>query len=122
MSGDEKRELSSKLNGVRRVNNTIQKIQDSKRFLMEKGLKVTQKSVSEHSGVSLTTVKRHFKKEPTDLELMVQDINTATTPGTTGIEFNRGDINVGTIYQSNDYIHPDCPQWVINYFQTGNFV
>jgi hypothetical protein len=122
MSGDEKRELSSKLNGVRRVNNTIQKIQDSKRFLMEKGLKVTQKSVSEHSGVSLTTVKRHFKKEPTDLELMVQDLNTTTTTGTTGIEFNRGNIIVGTIYQSNDYIHPDCPQWVINYFQTGNFV
>ena len=122
MNGDEKKDLSSKLNGVRRVNNTIQKIQDSKQYLMENGLKVTQKSVSEHSGVSLTTVKRHYQKEPTDLDSMVMEINNPTTAGTPGVQFNRGTFSGGTIYQSNDYIHPDCPRWVINYFQTGNFL
>ena len=122
MNGDQKRILSSKLNGVRRTNNTIQKIKESKRFLMENGLKVTQKSVSEYSGVSLTTVKRHYKKETTDLEQIVKEINNPTTAGTPGIEFNNGIFSGGTNCQPDDYTHPDCPQWVINYIQTVNFL
>ena len=122
LNGDQKRILSSKLNGIIRTNTTILKIQESKRYLMESGLKVTQKSVSEHSGVSLTTVKRHYKKEPTDLEMMVREINYPTTAGTIGVQFNRGTISGGTICQTDEYTHPDCPQWVINYIQMGNFL
>jgi hypothetical protein len=78
--------------------------------------------VSEYSGVSLTTVKRHYKKETTDLEQIVKEINNPTTAGTPGIEFNNGIFSGGTNCQPDDYTHPDCPQWVINYIQTVNFL
>jgi hypothetical protein len=66
-------------------------------------------------------VKRHYKKERIDLDSMVQEINTTTTAGTPGIEFNHRKLLNGVVDSPDDYTHPDCPQWVINYIQTGNF-
>jgi hypothetical protein len=62
--------------------------------------------VAARSGISIATVKRHYKKMPIDLDEYVKELNSYTnedfiqmTKKTKGIK--------------QDLYHPECPIWAI---------
>jgi hypothetical protein len=119
LTGDEKRAIASKLNGKRRCNDSIQKIQSAKEYLLSNGLKVTQKIVAELTSLSLATIQRHFKKEQTDLNEQMEIYNTVIPPNTNGIHLNQRFKNYNDRAYDNEYVHPDCPRWVLTYILSG---
>jgi len=121
LTGDEKRRISPVINGKRKRNNTIEKIAAAKQYFEEKGVKYNLKDIAVHSGVSYPTVKRRHKEESTDMEKLIADINTHIPTGTNQIDFKNQFTLSDIIYSKLDYIHPDCPQWVLNYVRTGTF-
>ena len=100
-SGDEKRKIAVELNGVIRKNSSIDKIDVARQQLETQGIKITQKKIAELSGLSIATVKRRFKEQPSDLDAIIDGYNSLEI--------------------ENDFIHPDCPQWVLNYLRYGTF-
>jgi hypothetical protein len=70
--------IANKLNGKRRSNPTIEKINETKNQLKIEGIKVTQAKVAEKSGLSIATVKRYYKKDPIDLNQYVNELNSYT--------------------------------------------
>ncbi len=79
LTGGEKRNLASKINGKRRSNTSIEKIITAKEELKSQGLKITQKALAEKTGLSISTIKRHLNSEPADLEELVTDVNETYT-------------------------------------------
>lgn len=100
-SGDEKRKIAVELNGVIRKNSSIDKIDLARQQLEAQGIKITQKKIAELSGLSIATVKRRFKEQLSDLDAIIDEYNT--------LELEK------------EFIHPDCPQWAINYLRYGTF-
>lgn len=102
ISPEARNSIANKLNGKRRSNPSIEKIIESKKQLVVDGLKVTQKSVSERSGLSIATVKRYYKSIPVDLESYVEELNCYQ---------ESSQVNIPE--PNNEYfIHPTCPGWV----------
>lgn len=97
--------IANKLNGKRRSNPSIEKILETKKQLILDGVKITQKNIAEKSGISITTVKRHYKEEPIDLDEYVKELNSYT-------EECFIDINMKNEKIEQFDIHPDCPSWV----------
>ena len=75
LSGKEKSIISNQLNGKKRRNKTIKKIQQAKDFLIQNGIKVTRISIALHSGLGLNTVKRNFNETITDMDELIQIYN-----------------------------------------------
>ena len=100
-SGDEKRKIAVELNGVIRKNSSIDKIDAARQQLEAQGIKITQKKIAEISGLSIATVKRRFKEQPCDLTSIIDGYNSLEI--------------------ENEFIHPNCPQWAINYLRYGKF-
>jgi len=75
LSGKEKSIISNQLNGKKRRNKTIKKIQQAKDFLIQNGIKVTRISIALHSGLAINTVKRNFNETITDMDELIQMYN-----------------------------------------------
>jgi transcriptional regulator with XRE-family HTH domain len=122
LTGGEKRNLASKINGKRRSNTSIEKIITAKEELKSQGLKITQKAVAEKTGLSISTIKRHLNSEPVNLEKLVIDVNELYTdedPIEDGDEvFPSNEHNVST----DNIFHPECPKWVYNYYEKRDYL
>jgi transcriptional regulator with XRE-family HTH domain len=122
LTGGEKRNLASKINGKRRSNTSIEKIITAKEELKSQGLKITQKALAEKTGLSISTIKRHINSEPVDLEKLVIDVNELYTdedPIEDGDEvFPSNEHNVST----DNIFHPECPKWVYNYYEKRDYL
>jgi hypothetical protein len=57
----QKQKLSNVINGIEIKNETIRKILESKEFLKNNNQKITQKKISQISGLSLISVKRYYR-------------------------------------------------------------
>jgi hypothetical protein len=75
LSGKDKNIISNKLNGKLRRNKSIKKIRQTKEFLVQNGIKVTQKSIAFHSGLGINTVKRNYHEAITDMSELIQMLN-----------------------------------------------
>lgn len=118
LTGDEKKDIASKLNGKRRCNDSIKRIQLAKEYLISTGQKVTRKSVAELASLSIATVKRHFDKEPTDLNELLSQLNSI--PGGTNKNVLReGYSTFSTVLPESENINPDCPRLCLEYILTG---
>ena len=75
LSKEIKIDVMNKLNGIVRSNKSIEKIQNAKAILKSQGRKITQKSVAEVSGLSIGTIKNHYKSDLVDIEDILETIN-----------------------------------------------
>jgi hypothetical protein len=118
LTQNEKKRISNLLNGHYRRYKTIKKIIAAKQELTTAGTKITQKQVSQLSGLSLKTVQTHFSSEPIDMDLVIQRMNNPDTKILkeipTGMGLKNRKPKFDTITQPEEYIHPDCPQWVLD--------
>jgi hypothetical protein len=78
----DKSRIINSLNGRKRVNLTIEKIQSAKEYLEAKGIKITQKALAEISGLSIGTIKNHYKSEKSNIEQIVKSINDTFSDST----------------------------------------
>lgn len=88
LTGSEKRDVACKLNGQRRKNESIKKIIQAKEDLISQGKKVTQKSVSEFSGLSKITVKRYYNEDVLDLDEIKETLVDNISPNHIKPQFN----------------------------------
>lgn len=72
----EKINISNTVNGCRRKNNSIIKVQKAKEEIQQKGQKITQKRIAEISGLSPKTVRTHLNSELIDMDELVELINS----------------------------------------------
>jgi hypothetical protein len=77
LTREEKINISNMLNGCKRKNESIKKIQDAKYDLEQMGQKITQKRISELSGLSPKTVRAHFNSPMIDMDEMVDMVNNS---------------------------------------------
>jgi hypothetical protein len=86
LSKKEKISVANTVNGIKRKNTSIKKIIDAKTELENSGLKITQKALSEISGLSPKTVRTHLNASIIDMDEMIQMINDSlsTAPCLTG--------------------------------------
>ena len=104
-----KRKLAAQLNGAKKKSDSISKILDARLFLDLEGVKVTAKKIAQHTGLSISTVKSYYNViEVPQLSYLLNQINSMT--GLTETNIMKNTIN-------EDYIHPTCPIWVINYYK-----
>lgn len=96
LTGDEKRRIAGEINGKIRRNNTIQRIEEARQYLLSNNKKVTCSKLAEISGVAISTVKRRYKEKAIDLVKLVDSFNV----------------------RQEEYTHPDCPQWVLDFIQS----
>lgn len=79
---------------------------------------MTQKRVAQLSELSLKTVQTHFNAEPIDMDLVIQRMNNPDTKILkdipTGMGLNNRKPKFVTVTLPEEYIHPDCPQWVLD--------
>lgn len=71
----EKSTIANMLNGCKRKNESIRKIQLAKYELEQMGHKITQKHIAGLSGLSLKTVRTHFNSPMIDMDEMVAIVN-----------------------------------------------
>lgn len=115
LTGGEKRNLASKINGKRRSNTSIEKIITAKEELKSQGLKITQKALAEKTGLSISTIKRHLNSEPADLEELVTDVNETYTSRD---DIVRGDdifLPNGCDVLTDNIIDSEGPKWIDNW-------
>lgn len=117
LTGKEKNKLANTLNGYYRRYQTINKIITSKQELMCLGEKITQNMVSKISGLSLKTVQTYFNSDPIDIDLVLQQVNDPEyqiiEDKPTGRVLNDRFSKFGRIIHLEEYIHPECPKWVL---------
>lgn len=78
---DEKMEISNKINGLLKKNESISKILDTKEKLKNTNQKVIQKNVADISGLSLGTVKRYYRyKSIVDLNEVLTQYGLSDIP------------------------------------------
>ncbi len=117
LTGNQKRNLACKINGKRRSITSIEKIITAKEELKAQGVKITNKSLAEKTGLSISTVKRHLNSAPADLEKLIIDVNETYT---TKDDIIRGD----DIFPSNGYnvssdniFNPESSKWFDNWHE-----
>jgi hypothetical protein len=71
----EKSDMASMINGCKRRNNSIRRIQDAKSELEHAGQKITQKQIAKLSGLSPKTVRTHLNSSLIDIEEIVTLLN-----------------------------------------------
>jgi hypothetical protein len=98
--------IANDLNGKRRTNTSIKIIFETKKQLKLEGIKVTQNNVAARSGISIATVKRHYKKIPIDLDEYVKELNCYTSEDFIQMTKKTKEIKY-------DLYHPECPIWAI---------
>jgi hypothetical protein len=98
--------IANDLNGKRRKNSSIKIIFETKKQLKLEGIKVTQNNVAARSGISIATVKRHYKKIPIDLDEYVKELNRYSDEDFIQITKKIKEIK-------HELYHPECPIWAI---------
>ena len=118
LTGKEKNVVANILKGFFMRYQSINKIITAKEELTRQGVKITQKQVAQLSELSLKTVQTHFNAEPIDMDLVIQRMNNPDTKILkdipTGMGLKNRKPKFDTIIQPEEYIHPDCPQWVLD--------
>lgn len=114
ISGDDKRIIASKLNGTIRSNSSIQKIKDAKEKLREEGLKITKLKIQKLTGLSKSTVSRHFDNNEIDLDQLLTKFNCQNYQQI----LNNLPLTNSFVKIEKEYIHPTCPVWVTNYYNS----
>ena len=122
LTGGEKRNLASKINGKRRSNTSIEKIITAKEELKSQGLKITQKALAEKTGLSISTIKRHINSEPVDLEKLVIDVNELYTDEDPIVDGDDVFLSNGHNVSTDNIFHPECPKWVYNYYEKRDYL
>ena len=126
LTGKEKNIVANILKGFFTRYQSINKIVAAKEELTHQGLKVTQKQVAQLSEMSLKTVQTHFTTEPIDMDLVIQRMNDPETKILkeipTGMGLNNRKPRFVTVTLPVEFIHPDCPQWVLNQGRTNLFL
>lgn len=116
--GKEKNVVANILKGFFTRYQTINKIIKAKEELSCQGVKISQKLVAKLSGLSLKTVQTHFNAEPIHMDQIIQQMNDPATEilneRPTGIDLNNRKTKFDTILQHEEYIHPNCPKWVLD--------
>ena len=115
LTGDEKRDIANQLTGKKKINSSIEKIQLAKKQLQSEGKKINKFSVARISGLSRTTVNKHFDSELIDIEEEVQIINDSLSTKTAGNEHKELSIVEIDNYLQDDFIHTECPRWVFDW-------
>ncbi len=106
--------VSNGINGAFRRYKTINRIYEAREKLHQIGEKVTQKEVSRLSGLSLSTVQKHFKDERIDMDSVIHHFNNPTTieDYRTSLESTRNDFNdiCSKVRDCNTGIYPGHPE------------
>lgn len=112
----EKKKIIEQIKGLFRKNLTIARIIEAKQTLQSQGLKITQKAISEVSGIPLRTVKRYYRvDQPYEIEeflnlknseSFLKSLNAPVKSRLRDWEFPSN--------QQNEF-HPNCPAYVIDY-------
>lgn len=70
------------------------------------------------SELTLKTVQTHFNTKTIDMDLVIQRMNHPETKilkeTPTEMDLKNRKPKFDTISQPEEYIHPDCPQWVLD--------
>ena len=77
LSVKQKIEISNLLNGLKRRNDSIEKINNAKLKLEQTGRKITQKGIAEISKLSPKTIRTHLYSKMTDINEFVDTINNS---------------------------------------------
>lgn len=77
LARNEKNDIANMLNGCRRKNNSIKKIQVAKHELELTGQKLNQKRIAEISGLSPKTVRAHLNSPMIDMDEIVRLLNNS---------------------------------------------
>lgn len=121
LSGKEKNMIANKLNGLHKQSRSINLIRDAKKELSLTNTIITQKQVSNHTGLSLKTVQTHFNSEPINMEEEVKKINdlkyleNEPIASTTGNRFKSISRNREAQSLLKEFIHPTCPKWALDF-------
>lgn len=75
LSKKAKMTIVNKVNGVIKRNETINRIEAAKLELNKIGQKITAKSIQKITGISIATVKRHYKSNPINIDEIINEIN-----------------------------------------------
>jgi hypothetical protein len=125
LTGDEKRVIANQLNGKKKKNDSITKIQLAKEQLQSQGKKITKAAVARFTRLSTRTVNQHYNSELTDIDQEVQIINDSVdvsfyndghaTTSMTGNDSGELSYIKMNNHLQEDFIHPDCPGWVFDW-------
>jgi len=75
LSGDQKRDLANKLNGKLKINKSVEKIIEAKKYLVSAGQKITKTNIEKITGLSRKTIITHFNSERNNIDEMVEMYN-----------------------------------------------
>ncbi|WP_299057129.1 BT4734/BF3469 family protein [uncultured Polaribacter sp.] len=117
LTGGEKRNLASKINGKRRSNSSIEKIITAKKEMKSQGLKITQKALAKKTGLSISTIKRYINSEPVDLEKLVIDVNELYTDEDLIVDIDAVFLSNEHNMSTDNIFHPECHKWIDNYYE-----
>jgi hypothetical protein len=77
LSVKQKIEISNMLNGIKRKNESIEKINNAKSELKQAGRKITQKGIAEISKLSSKTIRSHINAKLLDMDEHVEMVNNS---------------------------------------------
>jgi hypothetical protein len=123
LSGRDKNRIANNLNGSHRCSNNINKIINAKDELTTSGIKPTQKLVSEMTGLCLKTVQKHYRSVPLNMDDIIGKFNDFDLSDLISIDGNVvSSFEVASARELKRsaelcYMHPDCPNWVIDYYR-----
>lgn len=78
LTGDERRRIANKINGLIKKYASVKKITDAREQLTRTGKKINQTNISKVSGLSVKTVCRNFSLTPENIAERIQDLNYKT--------------------------------------------
>jgi len=117
-----KSKIINEINGKIRTNKTIEKIQDAKDIIIKQGRKPTQKEVARLIGKSMKTVQTHYHSQKLDLNDLIRNINefhqydlSDLSSGSDPVFKNRQWGSKKDSINKERFVHPECPEWVLQW-------
>jgi len=87
----QKQSMGAQINGKIRTNKTREIIQNAKYELGIRNMKITQKEVSDFTGLSIATIKRNWSLKPEAIEVKIPEIKPEIKPENKLDEINEED-------------------------------
>jgi hypothetical protein len=123
LSGDQKRDIANKLNGKLKINQSIEKIIEAKKYLESAGQKITKTNIQKITGLSRKTIISHFDSELNNVNELVEMYNDSIYISDSIEEMNDSANTTGNVLKGintrrkdnhplHEPFHPDCPEWV----------
>jgi transcriptional regulator with XRE-family HTH domain len=91
LTKNQKQIMAAKINGTLRTNRTREIIQNSKYELGIRNMKITQKEVAQHTGLSIATVKRNWTSEKKEIKIDTPQIENDESKDIKLPEINEND-------------------------------